>query len=49
MNDIPVKEWMEKYPDLIVDVYTEGRNTVLVIPHGRLKILAKPIKKKNKK
>ena len=49
MNDLPVKEWIKEYPDLIVDVYTEGRNTVLVIPHGRVKILARPIKRKNKK
>ena len=38
---ITINELKKTVPDLIIDVYTEGQVTVVVIPHGRIKIMPK--------
>ena len=36
---ITIKELRSSIPDRILDVYTEGRVTVITFPSGRLKIM----------
>mgnify|MGYP003138214932 CR=1 FL=1 len=36
---VTIKELKKTLPDRIVDVYTEGQVTVVVIPNGRVKIM----------
>jgi len=36
---ITIKELRSSIPDRILDVYTEGRVTVVTFPSGRLKIM----------
>ena len=38
---ITIKELKSSIPDRILDVYTEGRVTVITFPSGRLKIMPK--------
>ena len=38
---ITIKELRSSIPDRILDVYTEGRVTVVTFPSGRLKIMPK--------
>ena len=37
--DVTIKELKKSVPDLVLDVYTEGQVTVVLIPHGRIKIM----------
>ena len=41
---ITIKELKKSVPDLVLDVYTEGQVTVVVIPHGRIKIMPEHLK-----
>ena len=34
---VTIKEIMNKYPDKVVDVYTEGKNAVMVLDTCRIK------------
>jgi hypothetical protein len=43
---ITIKELKSSIPDRILDVYTEGRVTVITFPSGRLKIMPKDRKPK---
>ena len=38
---VTIKELKASIPDRILDVYTEGRVTVVTFPSGRLKIMPK--------
>ncbi len=46
---ITIKELKSSIPDLILDVYTEGKVTVVVFPSGRLKIMPENRKPRAKK
>jgi len=37
LGHISIKEIMDKYPDKVVDVYTEGKNAVMVLDTCRIK------------
>ena len=43
---VTIKELKASIPDRILDVYTEGRVTVITFPSGRLKIMPKDRKPK---
>ena len=43
---ITIKELRSSIPDRILDVYTEGRVTVITFPSGRLKIMPEDRKPK---
>ena len=43
---LTINEIKSSIPDRIVDVYTEGRVTVVTFPSGRLKIMPKDRKPK---
>lgn len=46
---ITIKELKSSIPDLILNVYTEGRVTVVTFPSGRLKIMPDDRKPRAKK
>tara|TARA_R110002072_G_scaffold152283_2_gene301911 strand:+ start:394 stop:567 length:174 start_codon:yes stop_codon:yes gene_type:complete len=37
LEKISMKEIVDKYPDKVVDAYTEGKNAVLVLDNMRIK------------
>ena len=37
LEKISIKEIVDKYPDKVVDAYTEGKNAVLVLDNMRIK------------
>ena len=37
LGHITIKEIMDKYPDKVVDVYTEGKDAVMVLDTCRIK------------
>jgi len=37
LGNITIKEIMDKYPDKVVDVYTEGKDAVMVLDTCRIK------------
>ena len=37
LGHITIKEIMDKYPDKVVDVYSEGKNAVMVLDTCRIK------------
>ncbi len=37
LKKISMKEIVDKYPDKVVDAYTEGKNAVLVLDNMRIK------------
>ena len=43
---VTIKELKKNVPDRILDVYTEGRVTVITFPSGRLKIMPEDRKPK---
>ena len=36
---VTIKELKNSIPDRVLDVYTEGQTTVVIIPNGRVKIM----------
>ena len=44
LGHVTIKEIMDKYPDKVVDVYTEGKNAVLVLDTCRIKFTNTEIK-----
>ena len=43
LEKISMKEIVDKYPDKVVDAYTEGKNAVLVLDSMRIKFMNKSI------
>ena len=43
---VTIKNLKANIPDRILDVYTEGQTTVVIIPNGRVKIMAEHRKPK---
>tara|TARA_R100000781_G_scaffold17056_3_gene13672 strand:- start:543 stop:713 length:171 start_codon:yes stop_codon:yes gene_type:complete len=37
LEKVSIKEIVDKYPDKVVDAYTEGKNAVLVLDNMRIK------------
>jgi len=37
LGHVTIKEIMDKYPDKVVDVYSEGKNAVMVLDTCRIK------------
>jgi len=37
LKKVSIKEIVDKYPDKVVDAYTEGKNAVLVLDNMRIK------------
>mgnify|MGYP001570097744 CR=1 FL=1 len=43
LENISIKEIVDKYPDKVVDAYMEGKNAVLVLDSMRIKFMNKSI------
>lgn len=43
LDKISIKGIVDKYPDKVVDAYSEGKNSVLVLENMRIKFMNKKI------